>query len=509
MDEDSQVLRKRYLFNLADKITRYANHWLFMKICLRCNITPNGLKLKKTPQIGKTSENFLSQWNAIMFRAEINLVETLVSEYRTQTLVLQVEFWNKVTEYLEVAAEIGEARSLIVELCGRIEQAERGILVRRRRKLSRLNVGDEALAVEEDFLANFTFIKDLKSFWDAEHHAEGGELHMEQAQVIDLDEIQRELMQNNFDNQPPTIQERGSRTFGESTSQQEVSENNHEEIQYEVKRDENGRIEGQFVNNKVINLSQRTLSQHEISVLSKGLKFVATPKEIDYSQVKIDLENFGRRLRLKWYFKENEDFSEVPAFRPKSKFNPRNKDVAIEVFLSKLEDELMKISPEGCNYSNLTREEKVALNNLRSDHTIIIKEADKGSGVVVWDREDYILEAENQLRDPGVYQKLDNDPSTLVQRVINDAISNIEERGDIDEKTLEYFMVNNPKLGRFYLLPKIHKRLSSVPGRPVISNSGCFTVNISAFLDHYLQPLAKKSVRMSKILTIFYKSLPT
>ena len=217
-------------------------------------------------------------------------------------------------------------------------------------------------------------------------------------------------MRDNFDNQPPGIEERLSRTFGESTNQQDVP-GNYDEIQYEVKRDENEHIEGQFVNNKVIYLSQRTLNQHEISVLSKGLKFVATPKEIDYSQVKIDLENFGRRLRLKWFFKENDDFSEVPAFRPKSKLNPRNKDVAIEIFLSKLEDELMEISPEGCNYSNLTREERVALNNLKSDRTIIIKEADKGSGVVVWDREDYISEAENQLRDPGVYQKLDNDPS--------------------------------------------------------------------------------------------------
>ena len=57
---------------------------------------------------------------------------------------------------------------------------------------------------------------------------------------------------------------------------------------------------------------------------------------------------------------------------------------------------------------------------------------------------------------------------------------------------LEYFLVNNPKLGRFYLLPKIHKRLNSVPGRPVISNSGFFTENISEFLDHHLQPLAKQ-----------------
>ena len=44
-------------------------------------------------------------------------------------------------------------------------------------------MGGEALAVEQDFLTNFTFIKDLKSFWDAEHNVEGGELHLEEAQV--------------------------------------------------------------------------------------------------------------------------------------------------------------------------------------------------------------------------------------------------------------------------------------------------------------------------------------
>ena len=64
-------------------------------------------------------------------------------------------------------------------------------------------------------------------------------------------------------------------------------------------------------------------------------KFVATPKELDYSQIKVDLENFGGRLRLKWHFRESEEFSEYPVFRPKSKFNPRYKDIAIKVYLSK------------------------------------------------------------------------------------------------------------------------------------------------------------------------------
>ena len=158
-------------------------------------------------------------------------------------------------------------------------------------------------------------------------------------------------------------------------------------LQYRV--DNNGRIEGQFLcTDKVINLSKRALSESEISVLSKGLKFVMTPKELDYSQIKVDLESFGRRLRLKWHFRESEDFSEYPAFRPRSKFNPRHKDVAIEMYLSKLEEELMSISAKGNNYRNVSREESEAINSLKSDRTIAVKEADKGSVVVVWDRDD-------------------------------------------------------------------------------------------------------------------------
>ena len=102
--------------------------------------------------------------------------------------------------------------------------------------------------------------------------------------------------------------------------------------------------------------------------------------------------------------------------------------------------------------------------------SIIIKKADKGSGIVVWDREDYLAEARTQLKDKDVYQEL---------------------KGNIDE-TLDYFLVNNPKLGRFYLLPKIHKRLHNVPGRPVISNSGYYTENMSAFLEYHFKSIAQK-----------------
>ena len=43
-------------------------------------------------------------------------------------------------------------------------------------------------------------------------------------------------------------------------------------------------------------------------------------------------------------------------------------------------------------------------------------------------------------------------------------------------------------LAKLYLLPKIHKRLENVPGRPVISNCGTPTEKVSEFLDNQLKP---------------------
>ena len=45
-----------------------------------------------------------------------------------------------------------------------------------------------------------------------------------------------------------------------------------------------------------------------------------------------------------------------------------------------------------------------------------------------------------------------------------------------------------PRLGKFSkitILPKIHKRLENVPGRPVISNCGTATERMSEFLDFH------------------------
>ena len=98
------------------------------------------------------------------------------------------------------------------------------------------------------------------------------------------------------------------------------------------------RLEGRFVCKNVINLSRRNLSSAEISLLSKRLKFVATANKIDQAKLKREnwymVDKYGRKLRLMWHFRNDERPFSQERFKPKSAFNPRNKDSVIETYLS-------------------------------------------------------------------------------------------------------------------------------------------------------------------------------
>ena len=101
------------------------------------------------------------------------------------------------------------------------------------------------------------------------------------------------------------------------------------------------------------------------------------------------------------------------------------------------------------------------------------------SAVVVWERRDYVKEVGKQLGDGNVYEEIPDDPESFIS-TIHRTIERIRKRGDLKKETLKYFEVKDPKFARFYLLPKIRKRLNNVPDRPVISNCGNYTEIISA-----------------------------
>ena len=127
------------------------------------------------------------------------------------------------------------------------------------------------------------------------------------------------------------------------------------------------RLEGKFVSSNAISLSRRNLTEAEIPLLSKGLKFLPTANKIDRAMLKMDLEEYGKKLWLIWHFRNNEKPFPYEKFRSKSTFNPRNKETIIKTYLSGLDERLLDIDISSKRFNNPTKEERNALYNLRDD----------------------------------------------------------------------------------------------------------------------------------------------
>ena len=107
------------------------------------------------------------------------------------------------------------------------------------------------------------------------------------------------------------------------------------------------------------------------------------------------------------------------------------------------------------------------------------------------------MEVEKQLNNKAVYKDVNFDKDLIPNLTGKNyrLFESLKCRQLITEKEFKYFRFEFKKtcnLGKLYLLPKIHKRLSNVPGRPVISNSGAPTQKVSEFLDNHMQTIMIK-----------------
>ena len=149
----------------------------------------------------------------------------------------------------------------------------------------------------------------------------------------------------------------------------------------------NEKLERYFCSKSVFNLSKKVLTENEIRVLEKGLAFDPTPTKINEADLRADFNEFARKMRCRWFFRNEPtvSFSEAHAFGVKLNWNSRKGHPAMEIFLSKLEIEIFYVLPGTPLDYNLSKKEWLAMRGFGEDQNIIIKPADKGSCVVVLD----------------------------------------------------------------------------------------------------------------------------
>ena len=155
------------------------------------------------------------------------------------------------------------------------------------------------------------------------------------------------------------------------------------------------------------------MNESEKSLLSKGLGFCPRPKGYDRGKLIEDTLAFSRRMRLKSHFTKVDLFDNTidpdndpdnpsqttninyttdskekySTFIPKSHWQPPRQGHDLETFVSSVESDIASHKPPKPRHDNLTKEERNALHSLQRRSDIVIKPADKGSAVVVMDRE--------------------------------------------------------------------------------------------------------------------------
>ncbi|XP_073510840.1 uncharacterized protein [Phyllobates terribilis] len=220
--------------------------------------------------------------------------------------------------------------------------------------------------------------------------------------------------------------------------------------------------------NRIFNLSKYPLDEVEQKVLTKGLNFCPS-QETNHFDRFVDLNKFVRRVTLTRYFELKKKNAEKPTtkttsdliippdnsmeldknihleIKTHSNLNPvHHRGSYIETFLAlvnedfrtldstkfsknqltiKNRDNINKKGAFQMRRPNITKRERIAITKLKNNGDIIIREADKGGGVVVQDRETYIKEAYNILSDTKYYERLEVDPSKDFTREYHDLIN--------------------------------------------------------------------------------------
>ena len=271
------------------------------------------------------------------------------------------------------------------------------------------------------------------------------------------------------------------------------------------------------VHNKppIFNLSDHLLSSPEISLLSKGLSFVITEKP-DFFRLQSELRRFFRTLRLKAYFLDK-PYVGTPSFtnlRLPSTFTPSTGSIPSELVTFEkvvIRDVLALQNTHIFTPYNITLEERHALNELKENHNVVIKPADKGGGIVLQNTENYQAEITSQLNEATNYTRLRADPQASLRKKIYDVTFNAKEKGFLSKLEFDFLNRPGPRTPVLYTLPKIHKRLTNPPGRPILSGCGSILEPLGQYIDYFIKdmvPLQETYVRDSTYMVNLVEGMP-
>ena len=219
--------------------------------------------------------------------------------------------------------------------------------------------------------------------------------------------------------------------------------------------------DGELDADKVIfNFSDRVLSE-EKQLLKLGLQF-GFPKKTSFVNHYLSYEKFIQQV---------------------SKYKNNNEELLTKIKL--MLHESYKYKNKDNNNCKINVD---ILDSLKKDSKLVITRPDKGKGIVLLNKSDYIAKTKEILDDTSKFKKLDGDWFKIILKLedkLNRLLRSIKSK--LPESCFDFLFASGSLPGILYGLPKIHKQ--NCPVRPILAATGTFNYNCAKFLVPILTPL--------------------
>ena len=264
----------------------------------------------------------------------------------------------------------------------------------------------------------------------------------------------------------------------------------------------------------VTNLSSYKLTAAQEDLLSKGLKFIPDRTKIDKIKLLADLKEWERRMRLREYFydrekAEDEEGEEDPQERftvkKKSTFTPaKGRNLWLDMYIELVKTDIVN-NLKKAKKLNLTAEEHDAFLSLVHNDNIIIRPADKGSGIAVMDKSEYMERIRKEMEGSKSYMETEGDQTEVAWKKVKKLVNRMHRDGVITKDMKQYLTFVNPKAGSLKGNPKLHK--SGAPFRTIVSGINTPTEKMAEVAEYELQEYVLGSPSYIRDTTDFINKL--
>ena len=235
------------------------------------------------------------------------------------------------------------------------------------------------------------------------------------------------------------------------------------------------RGEGELDHSTVINLSGIELTEAQKDILCRGLDFGVPPKMKNFD-VLVEAE-----FELCW--------QQLEGCIPKSEQKAQD----CKSNLAHLCRRYANLKPDMAGYP-LNRQHFALIGELRKNHDLVITRPDKGNGVVLMQRSDYVDKMEQILGQKNKFRRIgdavDNDHTLLQERALQAFLLRARNNGHISQEVYDRIRPVGSTGPRMYGLPKLHKQ--GVPLRPILSMVNAPQHAMAKWLTEVLQPVLNK-----------------